>query len=138
MESTGAANKIQVSKTTANLLTAAGKDNWLTPRKDLVAAKGKGLLQTFWISSGVQTNVISESHQNSSLETIDMGEEDEEKTPMDAEEDALLKQARLIDWMVEMLLSRIKTLVSDVCFLDMHFDWTLVSYNHYSLFFLIL
>jgi hypothetical protein len=46
MESTGAANKIQVSKTTANLLIAAGKENWLTPRKDLVAAKGKGNVVT--------------------------------------------------------------------------------------------
>jgi hypothetical protein len=71
-------------------------------------------LQTFWISSSVQSNVVSERHQNSSLETVDMAEEDDEKTPMEIEQDIIGKQERLIDWMVEILLLRIKTLVSDV------------------------
>jgi class 3 adenylate cyclase len=46
MESTGVTNKIQVSQATADLLIAAGLEVWLTPREDLVFAKGKGELQT--------------------------------------------------------------------------------------------
>ena len=33
---------------TADLSIAAGKLGWLTKREDLVQAKGKGLLQTWW------------------------------------------------------------------------------------------
>ena len=51
MESTGIPNKIQVSSTTANLLAASGKEHWIKKRHDSVKAKGKGLLQTFWIDT---------------------------------------------------------------------------------------
>jgi class 3 adenylate cyclase len=49
MESTGEKNRIQVSSTTAELLREAGKGHWLLPRDDLVEAKGKGPMQTFWL-----------------------------------------------------------------------------------------
>jgi hypothetical protein len=48
MESNGCVGRIQVSQSTADLLFANGKGHWLTPREDLVKAKGKGLLQTYW------------------------------------------------------------------------------------------
>ena len=49
MESTGEKNMIQVSEDTAELLTNAGKGHWLVPRDNPVAAKGKGLVQTYWL-----------------------------------------------------------------------------------------
>jgi class 3 adenylate cyclase len=49
MESTGIPNRIQASTVTAELLIAAGKGSWVKPREDLVEAKGKGKLQTYWI-----------------------------------------------------------------------------------------
>ena len=49
MESTGMKTKIQVSSETANLLTAAGKSHWVTPRETKILAKGKGELQTYWL-----------------------------------------------------------------------------------------
>jgi hypothetical protein len=49
MESTGQPGCIQVSEDTAQLIRDAGKGDWLTPRKELVFAKGKGELQTFWL-----------------------------------------------------------------------------------------
>jgi class 3 adenylate cyclase len=49
MESTGEGGKIQVSQATADLLLADGKGKWLEKRKDLVAAKGKGEMQTYWV-----------------------------------------------------------------------------------------
>jgi len=51
MESTGEPNCIQVSGSTADLLKEAGKSYWIKPREDLVHAKGKGNVQTFWIMS---------------------------------------------------------------------------------------
>lgn len=41
--------KIQISSETADLLTAAGKSHWVTPRETKVLAKGKGELQTYWL-----------------------------------------------------------------------------------------
>jgi Adenylate and Guanylate cyclase catalytic domain len=51
MESTGEKDRIQLSKATADLLVAAGKSSWIKPREDLVHAKGKGFVQTYWLVS---------------------------------------------------------------------------------------
>jgi hypothetical protein len=51
MESTGEPNRIQLSQATANSLTELGKDGWIRKRQDLVQAKGKGLVQTYWLAS---------------------------------------------------------------------------------------
>ena len=48
MESNGLPNKIHVSQATADLLTAGGKGFWLTQREELIEAKGKGKMQTWW------------------------------------------------------------------------------------------
>jgi hypothetical protein len=39
-----------VSQSTADLLIAAGKDHWVKPRDELVEAKGKGKMQTYWVN----------------------------------------------------------------------------------------
>jgi hypothetical protein len=49
MESTGQRNRIQASQATADLLILAGKTNWIHSREELVHAKGKGQLQTYWV-----------------------------------------------------------------------------------------
>jgi class 3 adenylate cyclase len=49
MESTGYPGLIQLSQDTANSLIDAGKCKWVVPRKDLVVAKGKGEMQTYWL-----------------------------------------------------------------------------------------
>ncbi|CAB9506880.1 Receptor-type guanylate cyclase gcy [Seminavis robusta] len=50
-ESTGVPNRIQVSEVTAALIRDAGKGGWLKAREDLVEAKGKGKLQTYWLNT---------------------------------------------------------------------------------------
>ena len=50
MEAHSAKNRIQCSKATAELLISAGKEHWVRPREDLVQAKGKGDVQTYWVS----------------------------------------------------------------------------------------
>jgi len=52
MESTGEKGRIQISSVTADILADAGHSNWTTPRTDGVAAKGKGVLSTYWLMLG--------------------------------------------------------------------------------------
>jgi class 3 adenylate cyclase len=49
MESTGQKGRIHVSECTATLLINAGKQAWITARDELVQAKGKGEMQTYWV-----------------------------------------------------------------------------------------
>ena len=51
MESTGRPGHIQISQATADLLKGRGKGHWFTPRSDKVMAKGKGEMQTFFITA---------------------------------------------------------------------------------------
>lgn len=50
MQSTGQVNMIQVSDATAKLILQAGQTSWLRKRDDPVLVKGKGEMQTFWVS----------------------------------------------------------------------------------------
>jgi hypothetical protein len=50
MESSSQPNKIQVSQKTAELVVSAGKGHLFSARKDMVNAKGTGLLQTYWLN----------------------------------------------------------------------------------------
>jgi Adenylate and Guanylate cyclase catalytic domain len=56
MEQNGLPGKIHLSEATANLLMAAGKGKWITPREDKIDAKGLGRLtvNTFWLSPQLQ------------------------------------------------------------------------------------
>jgi class 3 adenylate cyclase len=109
MESTGLRDKIQVSQDTADLLIAAGKSKWLTPREEKVVAKGKGEMQTYWVAVGSSNNKSSE---------------DETSTDTDEEEDGnqlidqmgnqnfnprtSAKTSRLVRWNVDVLARLLK------------------------------
>ena len=60
MESMGEKGMIQVSQETNDLLVKAGKGNWARPREDKIVAKGKGLLQTYWLATEYE-QVVSTS-----------------------------------------------------------------------------
>jgi hypothetical protein len=66
IESTGQRNKIHLSQETADLLTAAGKNHWLSARQEKIEAKGKGELQTYWLTLKVQTGPSSKSGTSNS------------------------------------------------------------------------
>jgi len=74
MESTGSPNKIHVSQETADLLTAAGKSQWLRTRRETVVAKGKGELQTYWLESTGEANTVTTSGES---DTEDSKEENQ-------------------------------------------------------------
>jgi len=69
MESTSETNRVQVSKSTADLLTQAGKGYWVKPRDDLVHAKGKGHVQTYWLVSRSDNFTLQ---ANRSTDELDM------------------------------------------------------------------
>lgn len=49
IESTGEPGRIHISSDTAELLINDGKSHWVSERMDIVSAKGKGEMRTFWL-----------------------------------------------------------------------------------------
>lgn len=111
MESTGESNRIQVSQKTANLLIASSKESWLTAREELVIAKGKGQLQTYWLERDRNRSTSSYSDMSS-----DQG--DDLSLPSFRSKDKTPKMQRLIDWNV----SKFQALLEEI-----------VAHRHYSL-----
>jgi class 3 adenylate cyclase len=118
MESTGARDRVQVSTKTAELLIAAGKSHWVTPREETVAVKGKGQLQTFWLTMRSNTGTASENSGSTcgseSIDNEDMSADDD--GPINAlmgihAGDLSVKDRRLIDWNVALLSKFLQAVV---------------------------
>jgi Adenylate and Guanylate cyclase catalytic domain len=114
MESTGVPNKIQISQSTADLLGDAGKARWFEPRKDMVEAKGKGFLQTYFIRMSDSekrpapaSSISSSDFSAVSLDTDGDGSNGSGGTAslgaFRDDEDRLEKRDRIADWTVEVL-----------------------------------
>jgi len=109
IESTSFGNKIQVSQETADLIAAAGKRKWLSQRKDIVVAKGKGALQTFWLNiDGSRDDNKSESGASDETHSIETTSEGRQTKTRMLEE----KTRRLIDWNVDVLKRLLKEIVA--------------------------
>lgn len=120
MESTGQAQKIQVSQATADLLIKSSKAHWLIQRDELVFAKGKGDLQTFWVKPDRKhsSNVI-DIHNTSTRSLVSTDSFDLNMSSLSLfdsrhhrESDTAGKLDRLIDWNVELLLGLIHNIVA--------------------------
>jgi class 3 adenylate cyclase len=81
MESTGERNKLQVSQATADQLMEAGKAYWVKQRDKLVAAKGKGEVQTYWIVNRGSSSEIPFGARSQSCEMGPQGVETKRVTP---------------------------------------------------------
>ena len=112
--STGIPNKIQISQQTADILISAGKGHWVKPREDAVRAKGKGVLNTFWLTlegkKGLgDSSRLSESPASSSSSSL--VDNIALNTPReDLEEN--LKTDRLVDWVVDILQLHAKKIIA--------------------------
>ena len=118
IESTGESNMIHVSEDTANLLMAAGRSDWITPRDALVSAKGKGFMQTYWLTmkhrqcssvksgGGRQGPYISDTVSESSDVLSEASATSMDQNIRDQ------RTKRLIDWNVEVLHSQLKKIVA--------------------------
>mmetsp|Transcript_2536 Transcript_2536/g.6381 ORF Transcript_2536/g.6381 Transcript_2536/m.6381 type:complete len:1225 (+) Transcript_2536:138-3812(+) len=117
MESTGIREHIQISQDTADLLVAAGKNSWIRPREDVVVAKGKGEMQTYFVQVGK-----SKGSERTGTATASMGDEADVSEVSEVSEEPLeeevmkptasAKIARLIDWNVDVLIRLLKTIVA--------------------------
>eukprot|EP00934_Nitzschia_sp_Nitz4_P003041 Nitzschia sp. Nitz4//scaffold172_size47551//27808//31430//NITZ4_007145-RA/size47551-augustus-gene-0.38-mRNA-1//1//CDS//3329538762//3031//frame0 len=65
MESLGQKNRIHVSQSTADELIKRGKSHWVKPRKDMVEAKGKGKMATYWVLPYERATSIERSDDSS-------------------------------------------------------------------------
>jgi Adenylate and Guanylate cyclase catalytic domain len=112
MESTGRAGKVQLSQQTANELARCGHEDWCWAREDVVYAKGKGELQTYWLDLFDQCDPLCANPLNDSSNMIREKTETEEDT---TESLALNDEnERLINWVVERLSQLLKKIVSSI------------------------
>jgi hypothetical protein len=121
MESSSQPNKIQVSQKTAELIVEAGKGHWLSVRKDLVNAKGKGLLQTYWLNptrSKTGGSVVSSIDDiGTDADDVDLRVIDTKAATLEsnscssAGEISAEKLQRLIDWNVELFEDLLKPVI---------------------------
>lgn len=101
MENTGIAGRIQVSNATAYYLRAHNKHHWLKSRDDSVAAKGKGVLETYWLlpieAKNSPATSCSDSGRGSTI-GVNMGD--------------VSRRDRLINWMVHVMAEHIREIVA--------------------------
>jgi Adenylate and Guanylate cyclase catalytic domain len=112
MEHNGERDKIQLSQETADLLIAAGKTSWLSQRADLVYAKGKGEMQTYWLELSARGADSSSAVGGSSSGGSEVGESPYAENSQGVKGIYDAKTLRLIEWNVDVLLRLLKQIVS--------------------------
>jgi class 3 adenylate cyclase len=109
IESTGERDRIHLSQATAELLVAAGKQDWIVERKGLVTAKGKGELQTYWLKLSKTKRRTSNATDTSDKSNSDGSTTlDEELVERQNE----LRRERLIKWNVDVLSRQLKRILA--------------------------
>lgn len=103
LESTGAPNQVHLSQETVDLLLLAGKTHLATMREDKVNAKGKGVLNTFWLKTDTPdlafSGFSSEASTDVGSTTSSATREDRSMFPSAFED----KNQGLVDWNVNIL-----------------------------------
>jgi len=99
----------------------AGKAYWMRPRSDIVNAKGKGTMKTYWLNvysktatstsksstnTGDETDVDDEASHHGTRMKRGSGTAPSIQLPLNA-----IKQERLIDWMVDLLAEQMKKIM---------------------------
>ncbi len=95
IQSSSFKGKVQLSTETANLLIEAGKAHWIEPREDLVEAKGKGTMQTYWLRIGSKE-----------------GERDSEFALNKSIRESNESKERLIDWTLTTMMGLVERIVA--------------------------
>ena len=115
MESTGEKSKVHVSKDTAELLIAAGKGHWVKPRKELVSAKGKGTMQTYWLEFKIEAGSQEYSAPFAVSSRRESAQEDDDSLDEFVIEGLPkndLKEERLVSWNAEILTRLLQKIVA--------------------------
>jgi len=127
IESLGSAGCIHLSQEAADEIASCGKRMWISERPDKVSAKGKGELNTFWLSLESHSSVgDARSVGDASCElTSDCseraeraiaGNHEEKKSslnsPNPADRTLTAKDARLVAWNVDILQRLLKQIAA--------------------------
>lgn len=108
METTGLRDTIQVSQETASLLIAAGRGDWLTPRESKIDAKGKGELQTYFLSCSSPLPAMYSGNGVTSRSNGAYNHDAYGHVPVEDEE----KRNRVAEWTVEVLARLLREMVA--------------------------
>ena len=111
VESTGERGRIQVSQETAELLIKAGKQSWVQLRDQQVSAKGKGAIQTYWLTARKDRGTPS-SYCRSERSANDLSDIEELNDSYTLQGGISNRTSRLIDWNVDQLLALLKQIVA--------------------------
>jgi hypothetical protein len=105
---------IQVSQDTADLLTLAGKGHWISPREDTVNAKGKGVLQTYWLNLHVSRRGTASSVSSGAMDASSScdGFVADEAVPISEDTERIIRRNRMVDWMTELLTEYLKRILA--------------------------
>ena len=106
LENSGEKGMIHISEACAELIRDGGKGRWITRRDDKIYAKGKGELQTYWLTHGSLGNVGDYSEGAMS---DDRGFDVMPAKTSDSPKD---QQKRLVQWNAEVLLDSLKGIVA--------------------------
>ncbi|CAJ1963434.1 unnamed protein product [Cylindrotheca closterium] len=121
MESTGRANCIQITETTAHLLRESGFANMIIPRGEKTFVKGKGEMQTYWLRSTFSKKAKVKGSACQVESTISEEETTDDSFSVSDREDDFLdmngvetmnKTQRLVEWNVEVLSSLLQQIVT--------------------------
>jgi 3'5'-cyclic nucleotide phosphodiesterase/Adenylate and Guanylate cyclase catalytic domain len=121
METTGLRNKIHISQETADLIIEANKKHWIQARKDVVVAKGKGALRTYWLllnpkqqSSATISNSGNSDDTHADSKTKNGSQSEDTVATESANEKVTLstKNQRLVDWNADLLLQLLQKIIA--------------------------
>jgi len=115
IESNGQRNRIHISQETADLLCASGKNHWVQAREDKIVAKGKGELQTFWLTVKKQSGGSTTERSDDNSE-VDEDAETEQvvhaPTPTVPVTPMADKLGRLVDWNTDVMARLLKQVIA--------------------------
>ena len=93
------------------MLILAGKGHWLAPREDTINAKGKGVLQTFWLRTQAKHKASSVA-SSGGTHSSDNDTAFEAAVPVSEDVEAALKRDRKVDWMTDLLSEFLKQIIA--------------------------
>eukprot|EP00934_Nitzschia_sp_Nitz4_P004019 Nitzschia sp. Nitz4//scaffold52_size167869//61271//65053//NITZ4_002272-RA/size167869-snap-gene-0.211-mRNA-1//1//CDS//3329554023//4009//frame0 len=102
MEESGKPGRIHVSKVTFDMLAKAGKGHWVKKREDKVTLKGKGEMQTYWVSTNSAASSPSIIDSEDSQHRI-QAVMDPVTTARKSKKESRDVVFRLVDWNVEII-----------------------------------
>ena len=109
-------DRIQISQDTADKLLSTEMRKLVRKREEVVTAKGKGQMQTYWLLSkwDLSSSDVGSAHRRDEhVRSTSLSFEDEESPAKSGDEPLMEdKEARLIGWNVEILSRLLKQIIA--------------------------